>query len=150
MSKIYIFILTVPIFVMLLFKLVTLYEYDTKQRYLKDIVDAAVQKVKITGIFTENDLEDFKNKINHIAQFDVKQNKNAILIKKCNEIEIIEDDRIEYAIEEQLNKGDVFSICIQSSNVSNFSRVHNRGISHDDKKNLYYRAKSECRVEYVP
>jgi glyceraldehyde-3-phosphate dehydrogenase/erythrose-4-phosphate dehydrogenase len=58
MNKIYAFIIIVPVIAMLMFKAVFMYEYDTKQRYIKDLVDTAAYKVKITGIFSADDYDE--------------------------------------------------------------------------------------------
>lgn len=150
MSKIYTFILIIPIFLIFLYRFITLYEYDTKQRYLKDVSDAVAQKVKITGVFTIDDLNEFKQRIRGTADFEDNGSNKAILLKTCSLSENADDEYEEYTIGKQLQKGDLFCIQIKSANVSLFSKLHNRGINPNDENNLYYKARSECRVEYVP
>ena len=55
-----------------------------------------------------------------------------------------------YVLGTQLGKGDAFLIYLKSSVVSNYSRLQNGGVNPDDTQNLYYCAKAQCRVEYVP
>ncbi len=149
MSKIYAFIIIIPMIAMLLFKAVFIYEYDTKQRYIKDLVDSFAYKVKITGVFSQDDYDELKGKLNSIAAFEDKPGRACIVLKKGKYrngmLEYMED----YIPGEQLEKGDAFSIFVRSSEVSNFSRIQNGGISLDDSENLYYQAKAHCRVEYA-
>jgi hypothetical protein len=60
-------------------------------------------------------------------------------------LEYMED----YMPGEQLGKGDAFLIFVKSSEVSNYSRVQNGGVSFDDTRNLYFKAKAQCRIEYA-
>jgi hypothetical protein len=145
MSKIYPFIIIIPLIAMLLFKGVFFYEYDTKQRYIKDLVDSTAYIVKITGVFTQDEYNRLKTNLNKYATF----GDSSIILKKG----IYSDGNITaselYIPGARLNKGDAFVIYVKSDNVSNYSRVENLGISADDAKNLYYKAKAVCRVEYT-
>lgn len=145
MSKIYSFIIIIPLIAMLLFKGVFFYEYDTKQRYIKDLIDSTAYIVKITGVLTQDEYNRLKTNLNKYATF----NDSSIILKKgiYNNGNII-------ALEPnipgtRLYKGDAFVIYVQSGNVSNYSRIENLGVSTDDAKNLYFKAKAVCRVEYA-
>lgn len=149
MSKIYAFVIIVPMIAVLMFKAVFIYEYDTKQRYIKDLVDAAAYKVKITGVFSQDDYDEIRVRLNKIAAFKDLPGKTCIVLKKGKYRDGLLEHMEEYTPGEQLEKGDAFSIFVRSSEVSNFSRIQNGGISLDDAQNLYYQAKAQCRVEYV-
>lgn len=154
MGKILVYIVVVPVLLLLLYRFITLYEYDTKQRYLKDMLDSTAQKVKITGILTREDYEELKQKLNKVSRFE-EENSNSddekgIRLMKSRIYSGIPSEFARYIPDESLNKGDIFAISVKSSDVSNFSRIHNSGVNPDDTKNLYYKAKAECRVEYVP
>lgn len=154
MGKILVYIVVVPVFLLLLYRFITLYEYDTKQRYLKDMLDSIAQKVKITGVLTQEDYEELKGKLNKISRFEEEGTntdaEKGIRLMKCKVYEGEPSEFVRYIPGENLDKGDIFAVSIKSSEVSNFSRIHNSGVNPDDTKNLYYKAKAECRVEYVP
>lgn len=130
---------------MLLFKGVFFYEYDTKQRYIKDLVDSTAYIVKITGVLTQDEYNRLKTNLNKYAIF---EDDNIILKKGIysnGNITISEP----YTLGTRLTKGDAFVIYVQSDNVSNYSKVENLGVSADDTRNLYFKAKAICRVEYM-
>ena len=145
MSKIYPFIIIIPLIAILLFKGVFFYEYDTKQRYIKDLADSTAYIVKITGVLTQDEYNRLKTNLNKYATF----NGSNIILKKgiYSNGNILASEP--YIPGTRLNKGDAFAIYVQSGNVSNYSRVENLGVSMDDAKNLYYKAKAVCRVEYI-
>ena len=145
MSKIYVFIVIVPVIAFLMFKGIFFYEYDTKQRYIKDLIDSMAYEVKITGVLTSDEYSDLKTKLNSFAKFD----DTGIILEKGTYIDGILSNLTTYNLNTQLSKGDAFLIYVKSSNVSNYSRMQNGGVSADDSQNLYYKAKAQCRVEYV-
>lgn len=144
-SKIYAFIIIVPLIAVLLFKGVFFYEYDTKQRYIKDLVDSTAYVVKITGVLTDEGYLDLKTKLNKFASF----TDADIFLKKGTYTDGEISGLTNYNLNTRLEKGDAFLIFVQSSNVSNYSRVQNGGVNPNDIQNLYYRAKAVCRVEYI-
>lgn len=148
MSKIYAFIVIIPFVALLLFKGIAFYEYDTKERYLKDLVDNTAYKVKITGILTYGEYDELKAQINTLANFDSHMAGEGVILKKGTYVDGNIVGMTGYTPGEQLYKGDAFLIYIKSTNVSNYSRIQNGGISPDDTQNIYYKAKALCRVEY--
>lgn len=145
MSKIYSFIIIIPIIALLLFKGVFFYEFDTKQRYIKDLTDSTAYIVKITGVLTQDEHNYLETQLNKYAIFD----DGSIILEKG----IYSNGNIlsptPYIPGTKLQKGDAFIIYVRSKNVSNYSRVENWGISEDDTKNLHFTAKAVCRVEYM-
>jgi hypothetical protein len=127
----------------LLIKSVTVFEFTIKQRYIKDCIDNTCDKVKITGVFTNSDLSELANELKKFSSFD----SGSIVLQKSNYVNGLLGQPTPYTIGEQLNRGDSFCIYVKSSSVSNYSRVENGGISLDDSKNLYYTAKTQCRIE---
>ena len=146
MSKIYAFIIIVPFIALLMFESIFFYEYDTKQRYIKDLADSTAYVVKITGVLSVDEYSEMKTKLNKYARFD---DVNIVLMKGVYDGGNLSGLSL-YTLGTQLNKGDAFLIYIKSANVSNYSRLQNGGVNPDDTKNLYYTAKAQCRVEYVP
>lgn len=146
MSKIYVFIIIVPFIALLMFKGILFYEYDTKQRYIKDLSDSTAYVVKITGVLTMDGYSELKTKLNKYARF---KDTNIVLIKGVYDNGTI-SSLSPYTLGTQLNKGDAFLIYIKSADVSNYSKLQNGGVNPDDTQNLYYCAKAQCRVEYVP
>lgn len=143
MSKIYSFLIIIPLVAMLLFKGVFFYEYDTKQRYIKDLTDSTAYVVKITGVLTQNEYNRLKASLNKYGTF----NDAGIILEKG----IYTDGNITamqpYIPGTRLAKGDAFVLFVKSSNVANYSKIENGGVSPDDAKNLYFKAKAVCRVE---
>ena len=146
MSKIYAFIIIVPLIVVLMFKGIFFYEYDTKQRYIKDLTDSMAYIVKITGVLSADEYSELKTKLNRYARFD----DAGIFLKKGTYIDGELSSLSTYIPGSRLSKGDAFLIYIRSSEVSNYSRIENGGVNQDDSKNVYFCAKAQCRVEYVP
>lgn len=145
MSKIYAFIVVFPLIFILLVKGIVFYEYDTKQRYIKDLVDSTAYTVKITGILTADEYNNIKTKLGNFGQFQ----DSGIILKKGTYINGALSGLTTYTPGTQLSKGDAFLIYVKSANVSNYSRVENGGVSTDDSKNIYFKAKAVCRVEYI-
>lgn len=148
MNKIIAFLVTLPVIAILLFKAVAFYEYDTKQRYIKNLIDTTAYKVKITGVLTNEEKNDLMDRLNQLAKFE----ENGIKLKKGS----ITDEDVtytspDYSPGETLQKGDIFSIYVVSSEPSIYSRIENGGVDLVNKENnIYYKAKSICRVEYIP
>jgi len=145
MSKIYSFIIIIPLIAMLLFKGVFFYEYDTKQRYIKDLADSTAYVVKVTGVLSQNEYNRLKANLNKYRTF----NDAGIILKKGVYIDGEITALQPYIMGTRLQKGDAFVLFVQSSNVANYSKVENGGVSPDDSKNLYFKAKAVCRVEYT-
>lgn len=145
MSKVYSFIIIIPLIIMLLFKGVFFYEYDTKQRYIKDLVDSTAYIVKITGVLTQDEYNRIKTNLSKYASF----GNSSIILKKgiYSNGNILASEP--YILGTRLTKGDAFILYVKSDNVSNYSRIENLGVSADDTKNLYFKAKAVCRVEYM-
>jgi hypothetical protein len=143
MSKIYAFLVIVPFIVILLFKGILFYEYDTKQRYIKDIAESIAYEVKITGVLTVDEYISFRERLNKLSKFD----SSSIILKKGYYINGSLTNLTTYLPGDALQKGDAFQIYIKSSEVSNYSRVENGGVNPDDLQNIYYKALVECRVE---
>ena len=145
MNKILVFVVIVPVIALLMFKGIFFYEYDTKQRYIKDLIDSTAYEVKITGVLTTDEYAGLKTKLNSFAKFD----DAGIILKKGNYVDGSLSYLTSYNLNTRLNKGDAFLIYVKSSNVSNYSRIQNGGVSADDTENLYYKAKAQCRVEFI-
>lgn len=147
MSKILAFVVIFPLIAMLLFKAVAFYEYDTKQRYIKNVLDNAAYKVKITGVLTAEEYNKISIELNKIEQF---QAQGIEMTYGTWTDGINFENLLPYSEGTILSKGDAFKICVKSANVSNFSMIQNLGVSEDESKNLRYFAKAVCRVEYSP
>lgn len=145
MNKILVFVVIFPLIALLMIKGVFFYEYDTKQRYIKDLLDSTAYAVKITGVLTAEEYADLKTKLNRFGVFD----DGSIVMQKGNYMNGTLGNLSSYTLDTRLNKGDAFLIHVKSANVSNYSRIQNGGVSQDDTGNLYYKAKALCRVEYV-
>lgn len=149
MSKIYVFLITVPLLAVLLFKGVMFYEYDTKQRYVKDLVDSVAYKVKITGVLTQDEYDRFRGRLNMLGDFNDSGVLKCVVLKygyySGGSLGAMSD----YAPGMCLSKGDAFMIYVRSAEESGYSRVQNGGRLPDDADNVYYKAKALCRVEMV-
>lgn len=144
MSKIYSFIIIIPLIAILLFKGVFFYEYDTKQRYIKDLADSTAYVVKITGVLSKDEYNRLKANLNKYGSF----SDANIILEKGNYTDGDITAMQPYIPGTRLVKGDAFVLFVKSSNVSNYSRIENGGVNPDDAKNLYFKAKAVCRVEY--
>ncbi len=146
MSKIYAFLILVPFIALLFFKGVLFYEYDTKERYIKDLTDSIAYKVKITGVLTPDEYNEFKTKLGTLWKFD--DLNGSILLKRGRYVDGTVTDWSAYTPNTQLGKGEAFLVYVKSSQPSNYSKLQNGGVDPDPSKNLYYVAKAQCRVEY--
>lgn len=144
MNKVFVFVILVPFIAILLFRAAAFYEYDTKQRYIKNLVDSTAYKVKITGVLTADEYTDeFKPGLNRLARFgDVN-----IRLRKGTYSGGTVSGWLPYTPGERLDRGDAFLIHVESEDVSNFSRLENSGITGDAARDLRYKAKAVCRVE---
>ena len=145
MSKIYSFIVIIPLIAILLFKGVFFYEYDTKQRYIKDLADSTAYIVKITGVLSQDEYNRLKVSLNKYGTF----NNSDIILKKGSYINGDITALQPYSPGTRLVKGDAFLLFVKSSNVANYSKLENGGVNPDDTKNLYFKARAVCRVEYL-
>lgn len=141
MSKIYAFIIIIPMIAILLFKTIAIYEFDTKQRYIKNTIDSVSHKVMITGVLTAGDKEEMLKKLNRFSNF----GEDNIIVESGS---VNADGEIygmsRYITGDILDRGEVFSIFVQSDNKSLLSGVE--GDLNEDNK-LCYKAKAVCRVE---
>lgn len=145
MNKIFVSIIIIPFIAILMFKAIAISDFDLKQRYLKDQVDLVAYQVKITGTLTDDAYNEFLIKINKLADF--SSVSSSIILKKGTYVNGVITGLTNYTIGEVLNKGEAFLVYIKSSNVSNYSRIQNGGVSLDDTENLFYTAKAQCRIE---
>lgn len=145
MNKIYVSIIVVPLIAILMFKAIAISDFDLKQRYLKDQVDLVAYQVKLTGTLTDDAYGEFLIRINKLADF--SSGSSRIILKKGIYTNGVITGFTNYTIGEVLNKGEAFLVYIKSSDVSNYSRIQNGGVSLNDTENLYYAAKAECRIE---
>ncbi|WP_024832793.1 hypothetical protein [Ruminiclostridium josui] len=142
MNKIYAFLIIIPLIAVLFYKTLTFYEYDTKQRYVKNEVDSAAHKVMITGVMTIMDREELLGKLSKLGNF-----RASNISIKCGNLQ--PDGTVgrlrEYVLGSLLNRGEIFSIYVESENESIFSEMEVN--SHNEGNGLHYRAKAICRVE---
>lgn len=143
MSKVYSFLIIMPIIILIIVKSVLFFEFDSKQKYIKDLTDSVVYKVKITGVLTNEEYNDFKEKLNKLAEFD----DASILLRRGFYYSDSIGGWSEYVLGSKIPRGEAFKVYIQSKSVSTISKLHNGGINSDDQKNLYFKAKGQCRVE---
>ncbi|EPR14341.1 hypothetical protein [Ruminiclostridium papyrosolvens] len=142
MNKIYAFLIIIPLIAVLFFKTLTFYEYDTKQRYVKNTVDSVAHKVMITGVMTVSDQEELLEKLGELGTFLA----GNISIKCAN---VQPDGTVgglgDYVLGSVLDREEIFSIYVESENESIFSETE--VISDNESNKLHYRAKATCRVE---
>ena len=144
MGKILVFIITVPFICFLLYKAVFFYEYDTRQRYLKDLLDNTAYKVKITGVLTSGDYAEIEQKLSSLG-IENREGEGLVIEKgSFSEGKLL--NMIEYIPGEFLEKGDAFMLRVVSSNPCRLSIIFN-GNTTDVGKHLYYKAKAFCRIE---
>lgn len=143
MSKVISFLVIIPIMVLLIFKAVLFYEFETKQRYIKDLTDTLAYKVKITGVLTKEEYDEYLNKLNKISRFST----SSVILKRGRYVDGNATDWVSYASDENLTRGQAFMIYVKSKDVSLFSRLHNGGVMTTDEQNLYFIAKAQCRIE---
>lgn len=144
MNKIYAFIIVIPMIVILFFKTIAFYEFDTKQRYVKNAIDNVAHKVMITGVLTVGDRVELKKELQKMADF---KDEDIVLergtIAPDGAVSLLD----EYVPGSILDRGDIFSIYVQSENQSSLSKME--GGSAGESRELYYSAKAICRVEKV-
>jgi len=142
MNKIYAFIIIIPLLAILFLKTMSFYEFDTKQRYIKNTVDSVAHKVMITGVMTNNDKDELIDKLEKLSDF-----KSEDVILKCGYMQ--EDGSMSglysYVPGNVLERGEIFSIYVQSTGESALSRMEGESIG--ENKKLFYKAKALCRVE---
>lgn len=142
MNKIYAFIIIIPILAIIFLKTISFYEFDTKQRYIKNTVDSVAHKVMITGVMTSSDKDELMNKLRKLSNF-----KNDDITLKCGYLKA--DGTLTslypYVLGNLLDRGEIFSIYVQSGSESLLSRME--GNSVDENSKLFYKAKASCRVE---
>ncbi len=144
MNKIYAFIIIVPLIAMLFFRSMAFYEFDTKQRYIKNAVDNAAHKVMITGVLTNDDMNDLKKELQKMGRFETE---NILLERGVIEADGTIRGMNTYVPGNILNRGEIFSIFVQSQEQPSLSKMEGGSGGQDEK--LYYKAKAICRIEKV-
>lgn len=144
MNKIYAFLIIIPLIAVLFFKTLSFYEYDTKQRYVKNAVDNVAHKVMITGVMTVRDHEELLEKLGRLGTFE-----GSNISIKCGNVqpEGTVGGLGDYVLGSVLDRGAIFSIYVESESESIFSETE--GYSDDEGDELHYRAKATCRVEKI-
>lgn len=141
MNKVYAFIIIIPLLAILFLKSISFYEFDTKQRYIKNEIDSVAHKVMLTGVMTARDKEELINKLNNLCQL-----KDDGIVLKYGSID--SDGTLSslstYSLGKVLDRGEIFSIYVQSNVETDYSKLE--GSSDIDDK-LFYKAKAVCRVE---
>lgn len=145
MNKIYAFLVIIPLIAIMLFKTVAFYEYDTKQRYIKNTVDDCARKVMITGVMTTNDKSELLTDLNKLGKF--TDESITLKIGQVNELGEI-NSMLDYVPGTVMNRGDAFLIYVQSLNESSLSKME--GSAYDASEQLFYKAKIVCRIEKSP
>lgn len=142
MNKIYAFLIIIPLITLLFIKSVTFYEFDTKQRYIKNTVDSVTHKVMITGVMTVNDKSRLLEELKKLGDFD----DSSIILKYGN---LRADGSLSsvytYVPGIIMDRGAIFSIYVQSKNESRLSKAED--FADDESGKLYYKAKATCRIE---
>ncbi|PYG89140.1 hypothetical protein LY28_00963 [Ruminiclostridium sufflavum DSM 19573] len=141
MSKIYAFLLIIPLMAILYLKAISFYEFDTKQRYIKNAVDSTAHKVMITGVMTDTDKEELLYKLRKLGKF---KDTDLVLECGCMEQDGTWSELCSYSLGSVLERGEVFRIYVQSEAESRFSKIE-AGSDYGNK--LFYKAKAVCRVE---
>ncbi|HEX2925915.1 MAG TPA: hypothetical protein VHP38_06610 [Ruminiclostridium sp.] len=142
MNKIYAFLVIIPFIAVLFFKTLSVYEFDTKQRYIKNAVDDTAHKVMITGVMTASDEEELLKELCKAGAFEAGN-----ISLKCGGVQSdgSQAELGEYVLGSVLDRGEIFSIYVESKNESNFSRME--AGSANEENGLHYRAKAACRIE---
>jgi hypothetical protein len=143
MDKILAYIVIFPFAFMIFVQSVLLFEFDLKQRHINNLTELLSDKVKITGILTEDELNEFKLGLNKFAKFD---DENIFLFFKSD---IDDEDYTDYLLGSPLEKGSVFRIYAKSANQANFSRVQRWGRGATDSQRIFYTSNYIVRVEQV-
>lgn len=146
MSKIFAFIVTFPLAFILFVKSVAFFDYDIKERYLQNATDLLAYKVKITGVLTTADLDEYKSKA--AALLNTTQDKLSVQYSSgCDSGSGIAWNS--YTLGSQLTKGYYFKVYLEDANVTLYSKVQNFGIDTSNPgNNLKHKAKSVVRVEF--
>lgn len=142
MNKIFAFLIILPVIALLFLKALAFYEFDTKQRYIKNTIDATTHKVMITGVLTEGDKGELIADLNKLGDFG---EENVMLESGSINSSGSISGLFPYSTGGILDRGEVFSIRVQSKNESLTSRIE--GNSTGQNRKLYYRAKAICRIE---
>lgn len=142
MNKIYAFVIIIPLIAILFIRTMSFYEFDTKQRYIKNTVDSVAHTVMITGVMTANDKVELMDKLRKISDFD---EDDVILEYGYVAADGTLENLYSYSLGSVLDRGEIFSIYVQSEGESTLSRME--GSSADESKKLFYKAKAICRVE---
>lgn len=142
MNKIYAFIVIIPLVALLFIKSIAFYEYDTKQRYIKNEVDSAAHKVMITGVMTVADKDNLLKELKKLGDFEAG---NIILKYGSIQSDGSVGELYPYTPGSILDRGWIFSIYVQSRDESTLSKVE--GDSASGGSELYYKAKATCRIE---
>ena len=143
MSKVISFIVIVPIMVLIIYKSILFYEFDTKQRYIKDLADNLTYKVKITGILTPDEYNEFFIKLNKVSKFE----PYSVILRQGRYIDGVAADWLTYMPGNSLERGQAFMVFVKSTDVPLYSRLQNGGVMSSDDQNLRFVAKAQCRIE---
>lgn len=142
MNKIYTFLIIIPLIALIFVKSIAFYEFDTKQRYVKNIVDGVAHKVMITGVMTVSDKAKLLEDLRKLDDFE----ESDIILRYGNLQSNGSLSQLNtYVPGNVLDRGEIFSIYVQSLNQSTLSRTEDS--SDDENSGLYYKAKATCRIE---
>lgn len=144
MNKIYAFIIIIPLIAILFFRTMAFYEFDTKQRYIKNAVDSAAHKVMITGVLTNGDINDLKKELHKMGRFETE---DIVLERGIIDADGTISGLNTYVPGNILNRGEVFSILVQSKEQPTLSKMEGAAAGQDET--LYFKAKAVCRIEKV-
>ncbi len=141
MNKIYAFLIILPIIALLIFRSIALYDFDTKQRYIKNSVDSAAHKTMITGVYTALDKSQLVIKLNQLDNF----NEADILLQYGS---VNADGQLSelmpYTPGDILQRGQVFKITVMSHDESLLSQIRN---NNEGSGKLCFKAQALCRIE---
>lgn len=141
MNKIYAFLIILPIIALLIFRTVAFYDFDTKQRYVKNSVDSAAHKAMITGVYTALDKSQLVKKLNQLGSF----NEADILLQYgAVNTDGQLSELVPYTPGDILQRGQVFKITVMSHDVSLLSQMKN---NNEGSGKLYFKAQALCRIE---
>lgn len=141
MNKIYAFIVIIPLIATFLFKSLAFYDFDTRQRYIKNAVDNTAHKVMITGVMTASDRDSLLNELRKLGEFE----EESIVLKSG----YLEQDALSclepYSLGNVLDRGEIFSIYVQSAKESMISEME-RNTANENHR-LCFKAAAVCRIE---
>jgi hypothetical protein len=143
MSKVISFLVIVPFMVLIIYKSILFYEFDTKQRYIKDLSDNLAYKVKITGILTPGEYNEYFTKLNKVSRFE----SYSVILRQGRYIDGAVSDWSAYMPGNALDRGQAFFVYVKSADVPLYSRLQNGGVMSADDQNLHFVAKAQCRIE---